>query len=228
MAINTEALMDKLFKWKTSIKIDDSTFYVRVVSDQVVDDARRSGLLEARKLRRDLRDVNNDEYLLHLDALQDLEEEDLRSLIISNQMKDVMRQYLNTNPRPTIPPLGDNPSQEDQEEYEAVKESRDDEYLKDMTSYVEAWEKEFRSTLSNRTQEQLLHMARQNRVDQVCEARFTEVFENHIVANSVYGDDKYKVKLFTVDQYKQLPVDLKRQLRDAYNSMNIGADDIKN
>lgn len=228
MSINTEALMAKLFRWKTHVTIEGIDFYIRVVSDHVIDDARREALLAARKLRRDLRDVTSDDYLIYLDPLADLDTAELKNLVTVVAMREIMRDYLNTNPRPVITPLGDNPSQEEQEEFEAAKEAREGEYLAEMELYVANWRKDFESTLDKRTDEQLLRMARANRIDQVCEEKFSSVFEDHVVAASVYADDKYKTRMFTIEQYKELPNEIREKLRDAYNNMSVSPEQIKN
>lgn len=228
MSLNTEALMAKLFRWKSHVTIEGIDFYIRVVSDQVIDDARREALLAARKLRRDLRNPDSDDYLIHLDPLADLDTKELQNLVIVVAMREIMRDYLNTNPRPVITPLGDNPTQEEQEEFEAAKESREAEYLADMEAYVANWRTDFEAGLVKRTDEQLLHMARANRIDQVCEERFSAIFEDYVVAASIYTNDTYKTKMFTPEQYKELPSEIRQKLRDAYNNMSVSPEQIKN
>jgi len=228
MSINTEALMAKLFRWRTTVEISGTKFYIRVVSDQVVDDARRTALLESRKLRRSVRDSSTDDYLIYIDPLNDLDDDQLRTLITTVSMREIMREYLNTTPRPIITPLGDNPTQEEQEEWEASKEAREAEYLADMTAYVENWQKEFVANLEKRDRPILFSAAQKLRTDQICEDKFTEVFEEQVVAASIYTDDKYKTRMFTIEQYRELPTEVRQQLRDAYNNMSIAPDDIKN
>jgi hypothetical protein len=226
--MNTEALMAKLFRWHSTVEIQGTKFYVRIVSDQVTDDARREALLESRKLRRNLRDTNTDDYLIYIDPLNDLDDDQLRTLITTTSMREVMREYLNTNPRPVIIPLGENPSQEEQEEWESAKEGREAEYLAEMTTYVESWQKDFIGGLEKRDRQQLFNMAQKLRTDQVCEDKFSEVFEERVVAASVFIDDRYKVRMFTLEQYRELPTEIRQQLRDAYNNMSIAPDEIKN
>ena len=226
--MSIDALMTKLFSWKNHITIEGVDFYLRVVSDHVIDDARREALLAARKLRRTLRDTDSDDYLIYLDPLADLEDDGLRNLIIVVAMREVMREYLNTNPRPIIEPLGDNPTQEEQETYEETKENREGEYLAEMESYVANWRTDFEAGLQKRPRDYLLNMAKANRVDQICEEKFSSVFEDYVVANSIYTDDKYKTRMFTLEQYKELPSDIRLKLRDAYNSLSVSPEQIKN
>jgi hypothetical protein len=226
--LNTEALMEKLFNWKTTVEIRGVTIYVRVVSDQSLDDARRNALLESRKLRRSLRDPNSDDYLIYLDPLNDLDDDQLRTIITNVAMRRVMGEYINTNPRPELATLGDYPTQEQQENYEAAKEQREEDYLNAMQEYVAAWQADFLKSLETKDRTYLLNAAKANRVDQVCEEKFSDVFEAHVIASSLYADEKYKNRLLTVEQYNALPTDAKQKLRDAYNSLTIGSDDIKN
>lgn len=228
MSTNMEVLMNKLFKWRSSIEIEGITFYVRVVGDQVIDDARKYALIGSRTLRKELRDPTTDNYLIYLDPLSDLTEEELRTLNTSIAMREIMRDYLSSTPRPIMGPLPTNPSQEQQEEYEAAKEQRENDYIQNMTEYVESWRTEFQAGLEKRDHEFLLRMARKNRTDQVCEELFSSMFEEYVVAQSVYSDDKYKNKTFTLEQFKELPNEVRVKLRNAYNDITISPDQIKN
>ena len=227
MALNTDALMAKLFKWTTEVDYNGVKFYLRIVGDAVIDDARRIALLESRKLRKLLRDSNSDEYLIHLDPLNDLTDEDLKNILINSAMRDVMREYVSRNPRPVLASLGDHPTQEEQEEYEQAKEEREATYIESMTEYVENWRADFIKTL-DRDRDFLLMLTSKYQVDLACENLFTQEFEKNVVANSIYSDDKFKNKMFTVEQYSELPSDLKRKLRDAYDNISIPADELKN
>lgn len=228
MAISNDALMAKLFKWTTKVTYNDVVFYLRIVGDAVLDDARREGLLASRKLRRDLRDVDTTDYLIYIDPLEDLDDGELRDVIIGSAMRDVMREYLQTTPRPSLPTLPDNPSQEDQEEYESAKLERENDYISNMTESVEGWRKDFEKTLDGKERAHLMNMARKHTTDYACEQRFTEVFEDRVVASSIYSDDKYKARTFTVEQYQELPSELKTLLRNAYNNITIDPDSLKN
>jgi hypothetical protein len=97
-----------------------------------------------------------------------------------------------------------------------------------MTTYVESWQKDFVTGLEKRERPHLFTMAQKMRTDQVCEDKFSEIFEERVVAASIFVDDKHKTKMFTLTQYQELPTDVRQQLRDAYNTMSIAPDDVKN
>lgn len=228
MATSTDALMTKLFKWTTKVEYNGETLHMRIVGDSVLDDARREALLESRKLRRELRNPDSMDYLIYLDPLEDLDEAELRDVILVTSMRDVMREYLQNTPRPVLPALGDNPSQEDQENYEAEKEGREQVYIDNMTHHVDNWREGYAKTLEGKDRAALMTMAKKLRTDVACEQRFTEVFEEAVVCASVYTDQKYTKRMFTPEQYAELPFELKSQLRNAYNTITIDPELLKN
>lgn len=226
--ISNEALMAKLFRWKTSVDFNGVSFYLRVVSDATVEDARKYALLNSRQMRRSLRNSNTDEYMIYLDQYDDFTKSELNAFIQIAASKETMREYLSNNPRPQLDQLPDSPTQEQIEEYEAARQANQEEYIKTMQDSIEVWRVDFEKALDTQTEDALRAMARKYRTDEVCENVFNAEFEAFIVASSVYGDDKYSRQLFTVTEYKNLPTEVKDVLYNAYNNMNIAADDVKN
>jgi len=225
--MNTD-LIQKLFNPKKTVEYKGTKFYMRVVTDQVIGEAQRQSLIEARKLRRSLRDVNSDDYLVHLDPIMDLTAEQIVDAMALTVSRDVMREYVQRTPRPVIEALGDYPTQEQQEEYEAAKTEREMQYIEDMNSYMQQWLVDYRAALQSRSLEELQHMYKQARVDRVCEDKFTEEFEARVVAASLYSDEKYKARLFELDQYLELPDEVRQFLRNEYNNLTISPDELKN
>ncbi len=225
----SDSIFTKLFNFKTSFPLRGITFHMRVVPDSVVEDARSQALLQARRMRRALRDPNTEEYLVHLDVLNDFTDEELMNLITVNASRDVMREWVNRTPKPILEPLGDNPSQEQQEEHEAAREARETEYFDDLENHMKSWRVEFRSSLEKKDRKYWEFMARRHQTDMVCEQEFTKSFEDYIVAHSLYTDDKYKTRLFdSVDAYKELPSDMRDTLAVKYQELTVSADDVKN
>lgn len=225
---SSESLMNKLFKWKKQVEYNGVTFYIRIVSDLVIEDARKNALLASRRLRKELRDVNSDSFFMYLDVLEEYDVEQLVGLIEIAGARQIMQEYINNTPRRVIEPLHDNPTQEEIEQYEEEKELRDKEYSDTITRVVEDWRKDFDTQLRLKTKEDLLAMARRYEVDRVCESAFRQEFESYVVAASVYKDPAYRERMFSIEDYKSLPTEVKDLLYATYNTINIGADDIKN
>lgn len=225
---SNESLMNRLFKWKKQAEYNGVTFYVRIVSDMVIEDARKYALLASRKLRRDLRDPNSDAFFMHLDVFEEYDIEQLIGFIEVSGARQVMQDFINNNPKRVIESLHDNPSQEEIEQYEEAKEFRDKEYADTVTGVIDDWRKDFDAQLRQRSREELLILARRYEIDRVCENLFRQEFESYVVAASVYRDSGYKERMFTVEEYKSLPTEVKNLLYATYNEINIGADEIKN
>jgi len=225
---STEAFMQKLFKWKRQVEYNGVTFYIRIVGDAVIEDARRFALLESRKLRKKLRDPNSDEHFMFLDIYNDFSDEELSATIQIAASRSVMEDYVRNNPKRIIEPPGDQPSQEEIENYEAEKEERDEQYVKDMQEAVEQWRKEFEGALSKMQRDSLVALAQRYEIDARCSAIYTDYFETYIVASSIYKDPQYKERMFTIDEYRELPTEVKDLLYNTYNTLNISTEDIKN
>jgi len=225
---SNEALMQKLFKWKRQVEYNGVTFYIRIVGDTVVEDARKFALLESRKMRKKMRDPNSDEYFMYLDLYNDYTDEELIATAQLAASRSVMEDYVRNNPKRTIDPLGDHPTQEQIENYEAEKEERDEQYIKDMQDAVEQWRKEFENSLSKMPHDALVTLVQRYEIDARCNAVYTDYFETYIVSASIYKDPQYKERMFTVDDYKELPTEVKSLLYNTYNTLNISAEDIKN
>jgi len=221
-------IFTKLFDWKKAVDYKGNKFYIRIVSESVVNDAQRYALLESRKLRKLLRDSNTDDYLIYLDSISDLEDDEVVAVAVMAASRDVMRDYMNANPKPQIDPLPDNATQEDLENYEQAKEERDELYIKNMQESVEAWRVDFTNMITNQPRDKKEAIARKHRIDRITEDRFTQEFEDYIVASSIYEDKEYKKRALSLEQYKSLPADVKTFFKDSYNSITIGADDVKN
>jgi hypothetical protein len=221
-------LLQKLFKWKKHIQYEDVDFYLRIVGDQVVEDARHYALLESRKMRRDLRNPESDAFLIHLDPMKDLDDDDLKAAIVIIAASDIMRDYTAATPKPITPPLGNNPSLEEQEQHELEKEEAEKEYIENVQAYVEEWRVKFMAQLDRVTRENLEKQYAKYRTDRVCLDVFNRTFEDHLVAGSIYSDENYKERSFTFDEFRSLPNDVREVFRDAYVSMSIDPDTIKN
>lgn len=226
--METAQLLEKLFKWKKPVTYDDITLYMRIVPDSVIEDARKFALLESRRTRRDLRDSDSDAYLIYLDTITDMENEDLVVALVNNASRDVAREYIQTTPRYELPELGDFPSQEAQEEYEATKIEREADYIKGMEEHIAAWQSGFRTTLEKRNRKQLEDMFKRVRVDRVCEDIFNRVFEDKVISQALYLDKDYKKLAVSYEQYMGFPTEAKTAYKEAYNTLSVGTDEIKN
>lgn len=232
----------KLFTWRTTLNISGQTFHVRIVGDSTIEEARHKGLLEARTLRSNLRNSNSEDYLTYLSVVKDLEDDVVIGQIVDAESEGIIREYVTTNPRPKVPELGDYPTQEEQEEREAAFEERERIYMQELEKYVENWrdkrteglqfnEKEGAGDLETQRQgyRNYLEMTwKKLLVDRLAEDRFQKVYENVVLSQCLFYDEDMKEPVFSsYDEFKSLPSEVKQIIKDAYNSINVSAEEIK-
>lgn len=224
----TNELVQKLFAYKKEVAVnDDVLVYMRIPGDQVVEDARNAALLESRKLRRELRNPESDAYLLHIDAMEDLEDDDLIQACANLAVRDVMRDFVNANPKASLPELSDYPTQAEQEEYAAAKVERENEYLRSLQAYVEDWRKSYTSGLRKQNRDKLKNAFHKLKTDRVCEEKFSEMFEDLIIVEAIFADADCKQRAFTVAEFNNLPSVVKNRLRSEFSTLSISGEDIK-
>lgn len=224
----SQEILNKLFHWKKEIQLVDTKFYVRIVSDAIVEEARRQSLLDSRRLRKNLRDSDSDDYLLYIDPVNDFEIEDIQNALMNLHSRDVAREFMQNNPKPPLTELGDYPSQEEQENLEAEKIERDENYAEQMVSYIEKWRDDFLKSIQNKTREELIRMYARIRTDRVCEEAFNNTFEDRVISQAVFIDEDYTKNAFTYEEYKSLPSVVKAAFRRTYDELSVSTEDIKN
>lgn len=226
--MSTSELIQKLFTWKTEFEYRDTKWYQRIVPDSVVEDARKHALVESRRLRQKLRDETSDEYLIYIDPVQDLTDEEIKAALTFVTGREAMQDYVRTTPKPVISAPADGATLEEQERYEADMDERDRQYIEDVREYVSRIENEYRVKLQTATREILVREYRKIQTDQVCETKFQEEFELFLLSASIFTDAKYRNRAFSYNEFKELPTDVRQHFRDMYNSINVDQESVKN
>lgn len=221
-------LIKKLFTFKKKYTYaGELDVYVRIPGDQVIDDVRTYALLESRKLRKKLRDINSEEYLIHIDIFNDLSDEELITLCVNFMSRDTIRDFVNSTPKPPLPELPDYPTQEQQEEYTITKTERDTNYNEDLRIYVEEWRKRYSASLTKMKRNDVMQLATRTKVDRVCEEEFSEKYEDGIIVASTFTDEACNDPLVTIEQFQNLPREIKVFLRECYRDLSLSGDDLK-
>lgn len=223
----SKELIAKLFEFTKDVEVKGQKLYLRIPGDHVVEEARRESLLESRKLRRALRTPDTDDYLIHIDPVEDYEKSDIITMCISLGMRDVMRTYIQTHPKPQLDPLGDNPSLEEQERHEAAKLQRDIDYNEDMRVHIENWRDNYNKSLEKLDIEQVKNAYKRSKTERVCEDLYSREFEDRIMTYSIFADKDHKNPAFTLDEYRNLPSNIKTLLQEEYSTLSLGVDDLK-
>lgn len=221
------ALLDKFFNWKHNINYRGMTFHQRLVSQKVIEEARKYALLESRKMRQKLRDPSSDEYIIYIDPVHDLSDDEIRDFIAQSAMRDAVEEYIKANPKPVISqPQSDKLA--DVEQFEEDKEQRDAMYAELVQKHAEDVYNRVLNGLANVDREGLIDRYRRIQVDRVCEDVFTNEFEDYVLSASLYTDESFKKRAFTLEEFKELPSDARLFFRSSYNKIAMSYEELKN
>jgi|FLYL01.1.fsa_nt_gi hypothetical protein len=223
----TSELLQKLFSYTDTVEFNGVLLYMRLPSEQEFQDAQKKALLDARRLRKALRDPSTEDFLLYIDPVYDLSKDQLIQELIQLGMRSVIRTYLATTPKPALPKLSDFPSQEEQENYVAAEEERETQYNESLQAYVADWEKNYRASLQQKSIEEIRELYRLAKTDIVCEDRFARQFETYLLVASLYTDPTYTTKAFTVEEFQHVPRAFRDVCLKVYNKLQLSSEDLK-
>lgn len=220
-------LLKKLFSYTTTVDYRGTTFYLRLPSVQVVEQARKEALLRSNALRRALRNPDSEEYLVYIDPALDYTKDQLITYCLAKGLLDAAREYRQRTPKPALPKLPDYPTQEQQEEYEVAAQERETQYMEGLKAYLLDYEREYRQALEQRTQEQLFEEYRKMRTDEVCTDTFNRTFETKLMVASVFLDSAHTIPAFTEEEYAALPQAVRALFEQALSNISLTDDDLK-
>lgn len=221
------ALLDKFFNWKHNIVYRGVTFHQRLVSQKVIEEARKYAILASRKMRQKLRDPNSDEYVIYIDPVNDLTDEEVREFLAQNAMREAIEEFIKANPKPVTPQPQDD-SLAEIERYEEEKERNEKAYFDTMQEHATGVYEKVLNGLANVDRQGLLDRYWRVQTDRVCEDLFSSEFEDYILAASLFLDEGFKKRAFTLEEFKELPSDARAFFRQSYNAVAMTYDELKN
>lgn len=226
-----DIIIDKLFGWKGEFNIKDSDIkvYMRVIGDADINRSRVFALRESAKLRRLLHDKNSDEYLALLSSAEYYTREELQNVITSLYIRDFAQDAVSELIFDLPPEPGSDATLEQQEEYQKQVDEFPIKRSEKIREFVTENLEKKTITLEGKPQEELLNrvylpMA----IDTLCETRMMESFRDMCVYLGTYKDPNYKIHFFTdLEEYLSIKTTIKLDLREKYNSLELGIDELK-
>lgn len=196
--------------------------YMRVVGDAELNQARVFALRESANLRKKLRTENSDEALAYLPDLDILDKDGLVKTILASVYSNIIREA-NNEVKFNLPAEPKSTSSlEEQEEYQEKIDNFDKEYNQLLMDKIEELIKIEETRLQNLSEEQLRKEALNKVINQICELKMIERFQEMCTYFATYKDDKYKERMFqSFEQFDNLPKAIKEQLIMFYNKLEI-------
>jgi len=224
-----------LFRWHKKVEIKDGskvldTVYIRLVGDAEFQEAKNMSLRRSKKLRISLRDSNTDEYQASFSDLHSLTKDELIMGITFGEIPDYRDEGLLTLPEKEMPELPDNPTLEQQEEYETNLEELRAARAKALTEFIEK-KADDRKVEIGKTDDidELREMYVHSVINMKCSEEFTRAFREYQIFSGTYADNKFKTLSFdSFEEFDGCAPQLKNQLMTAYISLEMSGEDLKN
>lgn len=225
----------KLFRWSKKVEIRDGdkildTVYVRLVGDAEFQEAKNVALKRSKHLRKLLRNDETDEYQASFSDVSVLTKDELVMGVTFGEIPDYRDEGLLTLPDKEPPELPDNPTLEQQEDYETKLEELKTERAQALTDFIEKRAEERRTEIGViDDMEQLCNMYIHSVINMKCSEEFTRAFREYQVFRGTYKDAKLETLAFdNFEEFDGSAPQLKGQLIAAYVTLELTGEELKN
>jgi len=227
--------ISKLFKWGRVYEVvgvlDDAVealIYMKLLGDADLNRARVYALRESGALRKKLRDETSDEYLAYLSPMEDLTRVDMENMITVLSMREVSnRVRRSVSIKEPVPPRSDAPL----EEMESYQKEVDEYEAKRREEIAKAVDRELtvlREGMKNKTDDEIRTLYKKLLINEACEEAAIQAFQEMQVYLGCFKDSDYNERFFSsLEEFKNLPPAVKKDIMDAYFSMDIDPTELK-
>ena len=229
-----EVDLKPLFNWfkEFEIRSEDeevlSKVYMRILGDADLNKTRVYALRRSAELRAKLRNTESDERLAYIPPQNEMNQEQLANLVIVLSMRTIT-QEASKNMKIKLPkaPKAD-ASLEKQEKYQAEIDDYPKIREKAIRKSIEKEIEKIRSSIDNLSIEDLYARYTNLMITELCEQELNIAFKEMCAYNGSYKDEGLKQRYFdTLDEFMNLPPDIKGQFMAAYQSLDLYGDDLK-
>ena len=229
--INISALLSwkKMFELEIPESDEKLTVFIRLPGDSDINKARVYAVRKSNELRKLLKDISSDEYAITFNLLDSNPSKDeLVNTIVALSFREVSQESLK---EATIPYPKEPSSTAPLEKVEKYQEELDT-YMKrreeKIKSFMEKRLKQIEAQARTLTESELLKLYMNRVTDETCENEMYVKFKDYCVFSSCYKDESYTTRLFSsVEDFQNLPTELKVKFESAYDSLDLKADDLK-
>lgn len=226
--------VEKLFKWGKKIEILDTQSkvmfecFIKLVGDADMNKARVFGLRKSAELRRKLKDLESDERIAYIASKEVLTLEELTEYVLLLQNKTIIETAYKTVRIPFPKEPNSEASLEAQEKYQLEIDGYQEKVKKTVREYVDAEITKERQSLAKLDFDTLYVKYESLVTNDFCELEMLNSFRDFCVAAGSFKDESYTDKLFkSVEEFKDLPQDIKQQFETEYNSLEIDIETLK-
>ncbi len=226
--------LSRLFMWQAEVPVLDlkgeeiTTVHMRVIGDKDLSRARVFSLRESAELRKLLKTDGTDEYIAFISSLDFTEPENIvigiKLLLMQDIVSEARKNAIVKYPKEpdTDAPL------EEHEEYQKKVDAFPDKYDglvgKESEKIMKREEKRFKKQSLKEQKKEYTDLM----INYICQTEINKRFLDMCVYFSTYKDKKFEVQAFkNFDEYDNSSGELKDQLRNSYEQLDMGMGEIK-
>ncbi|KKN38963.1 hypothetical protein LCGC14_0748070 [marine sediment metagenome] len=226
--------LTKLFMWSSEVSVLDpkgeelTKVFMRVVGDKDLSRARVFSLRESAELRKSLNTEGTDEYEAFISSIEYASKENIvvgiKLLLIQDLVAEARKNTILKYPKE---PDSDAPLAEHeayQKEIDDFPERFDEIVQKETDKLMDREEKRFKKQSVKAQKQEYASLM----VNYVCQTEASRRFADMCVFFATFDDEEMKIPSFkSFDDYDNSSGDLKEQLRDSYEKLDMGMGQIK-
>ncbi len=226
--------LTKLFRWEGEVTIRDQfgddvgIVYIRLVGDKSINRARVYGLRQSAELRDKLRDKESAEHKAYILELGTADRDRLIAGVKLLQLIELSGEA-RKNVLTKLPPEPDSDAPlEEHEEYQKKVDEFPENFgnlvEKELKKLLKAEEKRLDKMSTDEVYKEYWDMT----IDFLCQEEMNRGFLDMNVYQGTYKDAKYRKRLFkSFDDFEDAASELKSQLRDGYQEVELGMSELK-
>lgn len=226
--------ISKLFYWGDKFTITgkgDNTLdvYIRLVGDAELNRARVFALRKSAELRRQLKDVNSEQRLARLPDFTVIDKETLVENTLTFYIREITMKAYEEVDVPEPKSLKSDSTLEQQEKYQTEVDDYPNKLNEAVRKFIEKEVDKERKKLSKRTKEEIVEEYEQVLINRHCENEMIIRMKEMCAFLGSFMDEAYKKPVFdNFEKFDNMPTEIKKQFIEAYSSLEIGTDELKN
>lgn len=209
--------------------------WVKVLGDEAIKEAYKYSRVMSSDIRERLANPETLEYKTHIKSLDDQVDKDLYDLILAAKVNDFTRESVAVIAREELPKLEeisvepDAPTLKEQEQLDKEERETEKRFMDAINKYVDERKVELEADLKKAKRPKLLEMAKEQMTNLIPTQAFLQELDEQKGYRGTFKDKECKTKAFdSIEEYRDTHSSIKEQILQAYNEVELGADEIKN
>jgi hypothetical protein len=227
--------VEKLFEWSNKFTIKDRfnkdklEVFIRLVGDADLNRARVYGLRKSADMRKKLKDLDSDQRIAYIPDISVIDKDGVINTLLLYRSREFATKAVK-EVQVKIPKEPDSEATlEEQEKYQEFVDNYLDKRQKEIDKYVAKLIESERKKLEERDLESLYKDYENEMINQICNGEMVNKYREFCTFCGTYKDSKFKKRLFeSLDEFLNLPSEVKDQLTENYLKLEVGGEDLKN